>query len=396
MKHRFAISIASLALGAALLAGCALLPATRSEQAAGEPTPTPIPTTAIALKPTYQVQVGEVVKTSKFSGRISPVVEEELYFRADGRLRAVFFKRNDAVAKGDVIAELEIDGLERELKAAELELERAEVTLAEAERKLEYDRRVAQKQLEIAQIRLDGVDSNRDSTHAEVDAQRKEVELAQIEVERLEAGVSPLLQNDVTRARYAVQKLNEQIAEAQIIAPFDGVLLSLTLSPGQAITAYAPVASLADPSTLEVSSNLLSDQLQLLAEKMPVTMELASRPGQKLDGFIRRLPYPYGSGGSGQTLEEKDKSTRVTIEAATDVLASLLLGELVNVTAIIESKDNVVWVPPQAIRNFNGRRFAVVQDGDVQRRVDIKLGIQAEERVEIMEGLQEGQTVVGP
>jgi multidrug efflux pump subunit AcrA (membrane-fusion protein) len=398
VKHRFALSIASLSLAAALLGGCALLPATRSEQAAGDPTPTPIPTAQIALKPTYQVQVGEVVKTSKFSGRISPVVEEELFFRADGRLRAVFFKRNDQVAKGDVIAELEIDALERELKAADLELERAQVTLAEAERKLAYDRLVAQKQLEIAQIRLAGIDANRDSTHAEVEAQQKEVELAQIEVERLQAEVSPLLQNDVTRARYAVQKLNEEIAEAQIIAPFDGVLLSLTLSPGQAINAYAPVVSLADPSTLEVSANLLSDQLQLLAEQMPVTLELASRPGQQLTGSIRRLPYPYGSGGSGQTLEEKDKSTRVAIDMAEDGAGSMefALGELVNVTAIIESKDHVVWIPPQAIRNFNGRRFAVVQDGDVQRRVDVKVGIQAEERVEIEEGLQEGQTVVGP
>ena len=76
--------------------------------------------------------------------------------------------------------------------------------------------------------------------------------------------------------------------------------------------------------------------------------------------------------------------------------AGFALGDLVNVTAIIERKDNVVWVPPQAIRNFNGRRFAVVQDGDVQRRVDVKIGIQAEERVEIEEGLQAGQTVVGP
>lgn len=395
MNYRISLVIASLAFGALLLAGCALLPATRSEQAAGEPTPTPIPTAQIALKPTYKVQVGEVVKTSKFSGRISPVVEEELFFRTDGRIRTVFFKRNDTIAEGDVIAELEIDALERELTAADLELERAEVTLAEAERKLAYDQLVAQKQLEIAQIRLQGLDADRNSTHSEVEAQQKEVELVQIEVDRLQSGVSPLLQNDVTRARYAVQKLNEEIAEAQIIAPFDGVLLSIALTPGQAVTGYAPVATLADPSALEVSANLLSDQLQLLAEQMPVTLELASRPGQKLEGYIRRLPYPYGSGGSGQTMEEKDKSTRVAIDTGADT-GELVLGELVNVTATIDRRDAVVWVPPQAIRNFNGRRFAVVQDGDVQRRVDVKIGIQAEERVEIMEGLQEGQTIVGP
>ena len=382
----------------ALLGGCALLPASRSEQAAGgDPTPTPIPTAQVALKPTYLVQTGEVVKTSKFTGRISPVVEEDLFFRTDGRVRTVFFKRNETVPKGAVIADLEIEALERELKAAELELERADVTLAEAERALEYDRLVAQKQLEIAQIRLQGVDADRESTHAEVDAQQKEVELAQIEVDRLAAGVSPLLQNDVTRARYAVQKLHEEIAEAQIIAPFAGVLLSLALTPGQAVTAYAPAATLADPSAREVSADLLSDQLKLLTEGMSVTLELANLPGEVLPGHIRVLPYPYGSGGKGQTLEEQDKSTRVAFDqpvAADD--KSFALGDLVDVTVTVERKDDVLWLPPQAIRNFNGRRFAVIQDGDVQRRVDIKIGIQAEERVEIEEGLQAGQTVVGP
>ncbi len=378
-----------------LLAGCALLPATRSEQAAGEPTPTPIPTAQIALKPTYTAQTGEVVKSTKFTGRISPVVEEDLYFRVDGRIRSVFFKRNTTVKKGDVIAELEIDALERDLNAAKLDLERSQVTLDEAKRKLEYDRLVVQKQLELAQIRLEGSEKDKNYTHAEVKAQEKEVEMAQLEVDRLSEGVSPLLTNDVERTQYAVEKLNQQIAEAQIIAPFDGLLLSLSLSPGQAVTAYAPVATLADPSTLEVSANILSDQLQLLAEGMSVTLELASSPGQKLEGEIRRLPYPYGSGGGGQTLEEKDKSTRVTIYASA-AEAGFALGDLVNSTAIIERKENVVWVPPQAIRNFNGRRFAVVQDGDVQRRVDVKIGIQAEDRVEIEEGLQAGQTVVGP
>jgi multidrug efflux pump subunit AcrA (membrane-fusion protein) len=395
VEHKLAVTISSVALSVTLLAGCALLPATRSEQVAGEPTPTPIPTTAIALKPTYQVQAGEVVKSTKFAGRISPVVEEELFFRADGHIRSVFFKRNETVKKGDVLAELEIDALERELNAAELELQRAQVTLEEAKRALEYDRMVAQKQLEIAEILLAGVDADPNSTRAEVAAQEKAVELAQIELDRLGTEISPLLTGDLERAQYAVEKLKETIAESQIIAPFDGLLLSLTLTPGQAVTAYAPVATLADPNQLEVSANILSDQLQLLAEGMPVTMEMASRPGQKLTGSIRRLPYPYGSGGSGQTLEEKDKSTRVSVDATAEE-AGFALGDLVNVTAIIERKDNVVWVPPQAIRNFNGRRFAVVQDGDVQRRVDVKIGIQAEERVEIEEGLQAGQTVVGP
>jgi hypothetical protein len=38
----------------------------------------------------------------------------------------------------------------------------------------------------------------------------------------------------------------------------------------------------------------------------------------------------------------------------------------------------------------------VVQDGESQRRVDVKVGIESTDRVEIEEGLTEGQIVVGP
>jgi multidrug efflux pump subunit AcrA (membrane-fusion protein) len=382
-------------VAAVLLAGCALMPATRAEQSAAEPTPTPIPTAQIALKPTYQVDRGDVVRTTTFSGRISPERETELFFQTDGRVRSVFFKRNESVSEGDVIAEFEIDALERELAAAELELERAQVTLDEALRALEFDRREAQARLERAQILLDGAERDPNLARAQVAVYQKDVELAQIAVERLGSGVSPLLENDRIRARYAVEKLRQEIAEAQIIAPFDGILLSLSLTPGQAVNGYQPVASVADASVLEISADLLSNQLQELVEGMPVTFVLSSRPGQSLNGTIRRLPYPFGSGGSGQTIEEKDKSTRIAIEqlAQDDVYA---LGDLVRVTAEVERAQAVLWLPPQAIRNFSGRLFAVVQDGDVQRRVDVRIGVEAADRVEILEGIEEGQVVVGP
>ena len=112
-------------------------------------------------------------------------------------------------------------------------------------RNLELDQREAQTRLERAQIMLDGADRDPNVSRAGVEAYQKDVDLAQIEVDRLGVGVSPLLQNDLTRARYAVEKLKQGIAEAQIIAPFDGILLSLSLTPGQAVTGYQPVASVA-------------------------------------------------------------------------------------------------------------------------------------------------------
>ena len=90
-----------------------------------------------------------------------------------------------------------------------------------------------------------------------------------------------------------------------------------------------------------------------------------------------------------------NRSTRITIEAAADA-GGYALGELVRVTAEVERADNALWLPPQAVRNFNGRLFVVVQDGEAQRRADVRIGVEGEDRVEILEGVEEGQTVVGP
>jgi multidrug efflux pump subunit AcrA (membrane-fusion protein) len=132
-----------------------------------------------------------------------------------------------------------------------------------------------------------------------------------------------------------------------------------------------------------------------LTENMPIIARLSSRPGEELHGFIRKLPYPYGGGGSSEDVENEDQSTRITLESIPPDL-ELEVGDVLRVEVVLESKDGVLWLPPQAIRTFDNRRFVVVQEGEAQRRVDVKVGIEGEERVEIEEGLTEGQVVLGP
>ena len=61
----------------------------------------------------------------------------------------------------------------------------------------------------------------------------------------------------------------------------------------------------------------------------------------------------------------------------------------------VGERTNVVWLPPQAIREFRGRQFVVVEEGDGQRRVDIEVGLANRQRVEIIAGLEPGQIVIG-
>lgn len=331
-----------------------------------QPTPTPIPTSIVPLKPTYTVTRGEVVDQFQFTGRITPVNEYPLYFESGGRVRKVYFSQGQEVKKGDVIADLEgIDELERQLAFNEINLRRAEIYVEMAEIGLKMFKKTTPKWT---------------FTYSETLAlKERELELAQL---------------GLKETQLRTEEVQDIVKKSLLVAPADGVLLSLSVREGREVQAYQDVAVVADLSQLEVSASLTSSDMQRLEEGMPVTVEVFGTPGEVTTGYIRRLPYPFGSSGNTQILEQ-DPTTRVALDRPAQELG-YKLGDMMKVTVVIERKDNVLWLPPQAIRTFEGRKFVVVQTETVQQRVDVKLGIIGGDRVEIVEGLQEGQIVVAP
>ena len=172
----------------------------------------------------------------------------------------------------------------------------------------------------------------------------------------------------------SLDELKAQVEASQIVAPFDGTVLSMFLSEATSVEAYKAVVSVANLNELEVSSEIGDKDLQELTESMTVEAWPVSSPGKVMDGYIRKLPYPYGTAKDVKATDKEDKTTRVTLNGSLESVG-LAMGDLVRVVVVLEKKENVLWLPPQAVRNFEGRKFVVVQDGDGQRRVDVKVGI---------------------
>ncbi|MBM4459519.1 MAG: HlyD family efflux transporter periplasmic adaptor subunit [Chloroflexi bacterium] len=460
MKRRPVQAIVLLVV-ALWMVGCTMFTADRSRRlASDEPTPTPIPTAIVPSNPIYKVQRGEVIKELQFTGRVSPVTEKELFFRVNGRVRKVLAERDQMVKAGQLIADLEIDALERDLASSRLNLERAKSRLETAQRNLDSQIKRAQINLEIAELNLNSAkaqdltprktlaaidlekaDLARKRAQADYDAiawrndraatiqaanlhaatlayeqalanhelalqslnnqrftigvQERQVQLAQLALDDLKtAGLDPVLTNDVSQAEQAVKKLEAAVSDAQIVAPFDGRILSISVTEGRAATAFQPVVVVGDLTKLDIRADLSTQDVAKLEVDMPARLVLMGRPGDEMAGFIRRLPFTSSLSGSTTKAEDNDKSTRVALKDAA-LAAKLELGDLVRVTVLLENKKDVVWLPPAAIRSFEGRRFVVVQEGAAQRRVDVKVGIESPDRVEIVEGVQEGQTIVG-
>jgi RND family efflux transporter MFP subunit len=220
-----------------------------------------------------------------------------------------------------------------------------------------------------------------------------EVRRAQLELDRLEEGVDPALVSDVNTAQLALERLQGHLADAQIVAPVDGEVISLSLHPGRAVEPFRTVVVIAAPSAIEVSADVPSDQLKDMTEGQKATVVLSTDPGRTWAGTVRHLPYPYGTGGGTGSEAGADQSVRISLDG--DV-SSLKLGDLVRVTIVLEEKDDALWLPPAAIRTYQGRAFVIVQDGDRQRRIDVELGIEGQDQVEILQGLEEDQVVIAP
>ena len=379
-----------LALGLLCLTGCASQATFGDAITQGEPTP--IPTPVVPNKPVYQVERGTVVYERRFFGRISPVITESFGFEIDGRVLEVLVEHGVDVNEGDVLARLNTAALENQLLAAEEELAIASSILQSAEGKTRYDSQRAQLNLRMADLRLQhaqaaGGDAPDNDQQLTINLLQLERDLAQIALDELTAGVDPQLRFDVTRAQKRVDEIIATIAKAELKAPMSGRLVYFSLDAGEQMLAFEPIAVVADLAVLEVTDEMDADDLNELAEGMPLTIKRASLPGDIYTGYIASLPAPYGVAADDFVHVAFDE------QPPPDEFDA---GDRMTFTVKIEERHDVLWLPISAIRQFSGRNFIVVRNEGVQRRVDVRLGLEGDGRVEILEGAEENQTVIGP
>ncbi len=143
-KHRIWIIGAAALL---LAAGGGYLAYTRYSALAEEPQEPTLETATVTQ--------GDIVITADGSGELVPAAEMELTFRTSGVVDEVFVGVGDHVQKGDLLARLETDDLERAVAEAEIELETAQLELAEArEGPSETELANAKAALQDAQVKL--------------------------------------------------------------------------------------------------------------------------------------------------------------------------------------------------------------------------------------------------
>ena len=295
------------------------------------------------------------------------------------------------------IAQTQYDQAVANMKVYQSDLKIQEIVVKQAEAETEHLKEDTDSLMESYQSDLKIQEIVVKQTEAEMEQLKKgidpllafEVQRTQIELDWLKEGLDPVQVNEVNQAQLALEQLQGQLAYAQIVAPIDGKVLSLSLYPGRPVEAFREVIIIGDPSAIEVRADLSPGQLKDLTEGQKTTVALSTDPERTWTGDICYLPYPYNT----ENPASADRLLHISLEGHS---SDFKIGDLAQVTIVLEEKDNTLWLPAAAIRSFQGRKFVILQDNEGQRRIDVELGIESQDQVEILKGLEEGQVVAVP
>jgi multidrug efflux pump subunit AcrA (membrane-fusion protein) len=352
------------------------------------PTPTPLPPLVTYEKAVYTVERGTIISQVNILGNVTPTKQDDLFFRASGFVSRITVKEGDTVKQGDLLAELQVDDLLNQLEQARIDLSVTQAALDKNLAQARHNSKIASLQVEIA--KLDAVDAR-----GKLNLQIAEENLAMAQqAETQMADPNSYDQQAIQRSTLSVQSLERQVAERRIIAPYDCVIMRNRLRSGQSADAFVAQITVGDPSALIVQAARTQELVDNLTKTSDITLYPTS---DATDGYIVQFVPGFlltSSSAAGQTTNATDS---LYFSFPTELAGQLPVGRQVKLVVVLGKKDNVLLLPPAAIRNYRGINFVIVLEGDKRRRVDLyEIGLKTTERWEVIGELNEGDKVLGP
>jgi HlyD family secretion protein len=286
-----------------------------------------------------------------------------------GRLTSIPVKLGDQVRRGQVIGKIEDREIIEQVRQAEASHRVAEATIRQREADLnlaltnvERSRNLYGRQL-LPKQTLDDAEARYTSAVAQVD-------LARAQLSQSEA---------------RLQELRINLANTNVVSPVDGFVAKRNVDAGAWVSQNAPLVAVVDISSLRMVANVVEKDLRMVSVGDPAVIEVDAFPGEKFSGRIARV---------SPILDPATRTAPMEIEIPNREFR-LKPGMYAKVNLQVEAKENVLLVPKLSVIDSEGQR-GVYQASDQNRAVfkPVKVGLEDTERVEILDGLAEGETII--
>jgi membrane fusion protein (multidrug efflux system) len=288
------------------------------------------------------VTIGRVDEIVRAVGTLE--ANESVMIRPEipGLITRVLFTEGQAVEKGMVLIELDDSELQAHMADAEAQLKIARLT---------YDR----------MMQLTG---NQNPFVSE---------------QQIDQAISSL---GIAKANYALYQT--RLAKTRIRAPFSGYVGIRRISPGDYVQTGQDLVNLEDLHTLKIDF------------KVPETFLTRLSIGQRVEIVTDADPtHPFS--GDIYVLDPRvDSSSRaVRVRARVSNLGGALRpGLFANVNLTLGEHPNAMLVPEESVIAQRDKNFVYRVQDHTARRTEVALGMRQGSRVQILEGLHEGDEIV--
>jgi membrane fusion protein, multidrug efflux system len=258
----------------------------------------------------------------------------------EGKIKEVRFKSGDPVNKGDVLVVLE-DAVYRALKKeaqAKVDLYQGKYTRA----KILYERRSGTLK------------------------EKEEME-AQLAISKAE-----------------LEKATSQLKKTVIRAPFSGIVGFKTISPGAYVRAGEDLVTLDELDPMSIDFRVAENMIDKVQAGKVVLVEVDGFPDNVFEATIDAVD---------SNIDPMGHSIRVRAQLTNkeELFKPGLFGK---VKLLVSSHEDVIMVPESAVESRGNQEYVYrVEDGKARYTV-VKTGGRNGEKVEVLSGLEPGQTVV--
>lgn len=355
-------------------------------------------------------QIGDVRDVVPATGTLKAERQVDVGSEASGRVVDVLVEANEVVRRGQVLARVKPDQLALGLEGARAEAAAAQAGLVEARARTSQIERHLANQRKLSESGF--------ISPAALSQAQTEVDAARASVSRAEA--------DVNRATVRVRSAQQSLAELEIRAPIDGIILSRNVEVGQLVSPTGEVplfVVVSGTRTILIESMVSEADIARVDTDVGVIFTVEAYPRQSFRGRVKQVlrspvkdrnfvSYPViievdnneglllpGMTASVEFVHADARQVlRVPIEALyfvppdyTPVLSEELNNALkrrgvLNREAMIGAELGMFIA--------SGRERLFVTEGGRTVSRGVKVGAQSPEHVEIVDGLSSGENVV--
>ena len=288
---------------------------------------------AMVLKPQ---KLTDVFRTK---GQLLPDEEVDLSFESSGKITNIYFKEGTSVKKGTILAKVNDQPLLAELKKLEAQIPLAQERVNRQRTLLDKDA--------VSQEAYQAVTTDRDKLMADI---------------------------DLVKAR---------IRQTELRAPFDGIIGLRWVSEGAFASTGTVVARLTKISPLKIEFSVNERHANNI------------RPGTRI-GFVvegDETVYTAHVYAIETTLDEKTLSLKARA-LYENPGGRLRPGRSASIEIVLREINNAIVAPSISTIAEMGRDLAFVYKNGKARQVEIRKGLRTASSVQILQGLQSGDTLL--